>query len=239
METGGFRPVPVWDGIVRATHWVDALCVAALLVLGGLIWLEEPLGLAKAARATLRDAEQEEAEIGDPGERVVREIKGRLAPESAQVVAQGGEKLGAARRIQRHEIAPRGGPVGRTDEIRKPQAQRGREDEADRGMGDGHMMHHGMHGHWMHWLEKADANGDGKVTKDEFMQAAKRYAEKKFAWMDANGDGVIDDKDRAARMDRHFDAMDANHDGRITREEWRAFHEKMHGMHGKPMKGGM
>ncbi len=112
-------------------------------------------------------------------------------------------------------------------------------------MGHGRMMgwHHGMHGHWMQWLKKADANGDGKVTKDEFMRAAKRYAEKKFAWMDANGDGVIDEKDRMARMDRHFDAMDANHDGRITREEWRAFHEKMHGMHGMPgmmkKKGGM
>ena len=55
MEPGGFRPVPVWDGIVRATHWVNAFAVLALLVLGGIIWLEEPLGLAKAARATLRD----------------------------------------------------------------------------------------------------------------------------------------------------------------------------------------
>ena len=105
----------------------------------------------------------------------------------------------------------------------------------------GHMMgwHHGMHGHWMHWLKKADANGDGKVTKEEFMQAAKRYAEKKFSWLDANGDGVIDEKDREARIDKHFDAMDANHDGKITREEWRAFHKKMHEMHKKPMKGGM
>ena len=55
MEKGGFRPVPVWDGIVRATHWVNALCVAALLVLGGIIWLEKPLGLAKAAKATITD----------------------------------------------------------------------------------------------------------------------------------------------------------------------------------------
>ncbi|RME81436.1 MAG: hypothetical protein D6771_08305 [Zetaproteobacteria bacterium] len=81
------------------------------------------------------------------------------------------------------------------------------------------------------WLKKADANGDGKVTKEEFMNAARAYAEKKFAWLDANGDGVIDEKDRAARHERMFDRMDANHDGKITREEWRAFHEKMRAMH--------
>ncbi len=37
-------------------------------------------------------------------------------------------------------------------------------------------------------MKRMDANGDGKVTKDEFMQGH----EAMFDSMDANGDGVID-----------------------------------------------
>ena len=84
----------------------------------------------------------------------------------------------------------------------------------------------GCHGHGgMAMMHHADANGDGKVTKDEFMSAAKKRAQRMFAHMDANGDGVLDERDHEARF---FDRMDANHDGMVSRAEFRAFHRDMH-----------
>ena len=44
--------------------------------------------------------------------------------------------------------------------------------------------HHGKKGHKMKMM---DADGDGVISKDEFMS----HAEKKFSKKDANGDGVI------------------------------------------------
>ena len=43
-------------------------------------------------------------------------------------------------------------------------------------------------------MQKMDADGDGKVTRDEFMQGH----EVMFTVIDANGDGVIDAEERAA-----------------------------------------
>jgi len=83
----------------------------------------------------------------------------------------------------------------------------------------------GMH----HMLKQADANHDGKTTKAEFMAASSQQAEKRFAHMDANGDGVLDKKDHQA----HFDKMDANHDGSISRDEFTAFHKQMYKQHHK------
>jgi len=77
----------------------------------------------------------------------------------------------------------------------------------------------------MQALEEADSNGDGVITRAEF--AAARAA--RFNQMDRNGDGAIsrDDLGRLAKMrpqiGQRLDAMlaeaDANHDGRLTREE--------------------
>ena len=38
------------------------------------------------------------------------------------------------------------------------------------------------------WFRGADANGDGKLTRDEFVADAARF----FAKLDTNHDGVID-----------------------------------------------
>jgi uncharacterized low-complexity protein len=43
-------------------------------------------------------------------------------------------------------------------------------------------------------MQKMDADGDGKVTREEFMQGH----ETMFTIIDANGDGVIDAEERAA-----------------------------------------
>ncbi len=90
----------------------------------------------------------------------------------------------------------------------------------------GGMGHHGgMHG----ILKQADANKDGKITKAEFLAASTKRAEKRFAHMDANGDGVLDEKDHQA----HFDKMDADHNGSISRDEFTAFHKQMRKKHHK------
>ena len=75
-------------------------------------------------------------------------------------------------------------------------------------------------------LEHADTNHDGKVTRQEYMDARAEA----FARLDRNSDGVIDDSDsreganRSGRGQRMAAAMrgriDANGDGKISKEEF-------------------
>jgi Ca2+-binding EF-hand superfamily protein len=104
----------------------------------------------------------------------------------------------------------------------------------------------GHRGHMM--FEMLDANKDGTVTRAEATAAA----EKHFAEVDTNKDGVISQAERdamRARMrDKMFDLMDSDKNGQLSREEFRAAHEKMRaakgergmqGMHGGGHHGGM
>jgi len=52
---------------------------------------------------------------------------------------------------------------------------------------------------------------------------------------DTNGDGMISREEAAAlpMISKHFDEIDANHDGQITVEELRAFHAKQRAEHFK------
>ena len=58
---------------------------------------------------------------------------------------------------------------------------------------------------------------------------------------DTNGDGMISRAESAAlpRIAQHFDQIDANRDGQVTKDELRAFHQQHHGDHRGDRKGGL
>lgn len=67
---------------------------------------------------------------------------------------------------------------------------------------------------------KADTDGNGTLTRAE----AQAHATEMFARMDANGDGKLDQTDRAAKraemQAKAFERLDANKDGSISKAEW-------------------
>lgn len=76
-----------------------------------------------------------------------------------------------------------------------------------------------------------ELRGDGDISRAQLVASL----EKKFAALDANGDGkVTKDEMEAAhkarmaeRLDQRFAEMDANHDGQISKAEFTAGHEAM------------
>ena len=87
-------------------------------------------------------------------------------------------------------------------------------------------------------FHRLDANSDGQLTQDELRQAHQQRREKmmkrrqaragrlqRLRALDTNRDMALDRAEIGNRMPRlleHFDQIDANHDGRITRDEMRA-----------------
>jgi len=105
----------------------------------------------------------------------------------------------------------------------------------------------GDHGGRGDFLKKADANGDGMISRDEAKanpRLAKHFDEidsnkdgqlsademrafhaqragEHFKKLDANGDGVISKAEAAnsPRLAEHFDQIDANKDGQVSKDE--------------------
>lgn len=48
------------------------------------------------------------------------------------------------------------------------------------------------------FLKTFDANGDGRVSKDEYMKPQVQQIEKQFNYMDKNKDGVVDEAEAQA-----------------------------------------
>ena len=71
-------------------------------------------------------------------------------------------------------------------------------------------------------FQRMDANGDGKVSLDEFVQGRRAQ----FKRLDTNGDGKLSmDEIQASGRDRMIErlkALDTDHDGFLTPDEYRA-----------------
>lgn len=68
----------------------------------------------------------------------------------------------------------------------------------------------------------ADTDGDGRVSKAEFLAAAKAGRgdpAKRFAKLDRNGDGYIDKAEIDASLARRFHRLDTNGDGTLSAQE--------------------
>ena len=69
-------------------------------------------------------------------------------------------------------------------------------------------------------LQALDRNGDGVLTRDEFLSTDLAHArqERLFRWMDANHDGRVTQAEWRGETAR-FKRLDRNHDGVVTLQE--------------------
>jgi hypothetical protein len=83
-----------------------------------------------------------------------------------------------------------------------------------------------------------DANKDGKLSPDEF-QAAGGMRGRMMSRADANGDGTVTLEEARAQAGQRFDRVDTNHDGKLDQAERDAAMEMMRSMRGGPGHRGM
>lgn len=101
-------------------------------------------------------------------------------------------------------------------------------------------------------FDRLDANKDGMLSRDEFARGRELRRERMamrgpmqgrrmggmmgggmLRMADADRDGRVSLAEAQAAAVRHFDMMDANRDGTVTREERRGMRERMRAMHGR------
>lgn len=75
-------------------------------------------------------------------------------------------------------------------------------------------------------FDQLDANHDGNLSADE-ISAAPGGRGRGLARADANGDGVVSKAEYATAQSQRFDMMDGNHDGQLTKAERDAFRQQM------------
>lgn len=78
-------------------------------------------------------------------------------------------------------------------------------------------------------LLAADTDGDGKVSRAEFLAAGKggkADPAKRFVKLDANGDGTLDKAEIDAMLSRRFKHLDTNGDGLLSADERAAAHAR-------------
>lgn len=62
-------------------------------------------------------------------------------------------------------------------------------------------------------LQEIDKDGDGAISKDEYMNHARAKAEERFAEKDANGDGKISPEEGKAHMEKKREEMKEKREG--------------------------
>jgi len=70
-----------------------------------------------------------------------------------------------------------------------------------------------MEGSAAEMVKRADADGDGKVSRDEFIKARTAAIEAMFARMDANGDGSLDEREAEAAAEQMRAMMPGGREG--------------------------
>ena len=146
-----------------------------------------------------------------------------------------------------------------------PHAHAAKADDKDAGVSPPHRRPGFRHARGMGFCSQFDANKDGKVTRAEFDTAAAAQFEKfakgggitrdgfyqmaaekvrdmqtrRFARLDANHDGKLTLDEFEAPQKKMFARLDTNHDGSISKDEIMAamMHRHKGGMHGDWNKG--
>ena len=80
-------------------------------------------------------------------------------------------------------------------------------------------------------FDQLDTNKDGQISADEFKAGHHKAKHMRGAKADADKDGFITRAEadaRAPRLAKHFDEIDTNKDGKLSREEMQAAKAKMH-----------
>lgn len=92
--------------------------------------------------------------------------------------------------------------------------------------GDGKVAVDEIDAHHKEFIAKADADGDGFITKDEMdaMHKTRRAEMKARRFPDANGDSKVDRREFEDAARSRFDELDANGDGLLTEDEMEKHH---------------